>query len=209
LWTRVQVEYHILDCGGVELLCLACQALDRAESLSEAIAEDGQTIRTRSGIRAHPALRDELANRALCARLLGKLGIASEPIKPPGRPEHWPRVDSASMTTNRRPISRPALTMISPRAIDLYESMLKLRCTCPPPPERSCPGCKRWYDLHAELHEELRCLPWEWPCVARASPEGAGSTCWNEDIAARMALLQETARRRTASSSLSLEEGGP
>jgi hypothetical protein len=45
----VQREYHILDCGGVELLCLACQALDRAESLSAAIAEEGQTIRTRPG----------------------------------------------------------------------------------------------------------------------------------------------------------------
>ena len=86
LWNRVQAEYRILDCGGIELLCLACQALDRAESLSAAIAADGEAVRTRTGIRAHPALRDELANRALVARLLGKLGIASEPIKPPGRP---------------------------------------------------------------------------------------------------------------------------
>jgi hypothetical protein len=86
LWSRIQGEFAILDSGGVELLCLACQALDRAESLSTAIAEDGQTIRTRTGVRAHPALRDELANRALCARLLGKLGITTEPIKPPGRP---------------------------------------------------------------------------------------------------------------------------
>jgi hypothetical protein len=86
LWNRVQAEYRITDSGGVELLCLACQALDRAESLSACIAEDGQTIRTRTGIRAHPALRDELANRALCARLLSKLGIASEPVKSPGRP---------------------------------------------------------------------------------------------------------------------------
>jgi phage terminase small subunit len=86
LWNRVQREYHILDCGGIELLCLICQSLDRAESLSAAIAEDGQTIRTRTGIRAHPALRDELANRALVARLLSKLGINAEPVKPPGRP---------------------------------------------------------------------------------------------------------------------------
>jgi hypothetical protein len=86
LWNRVQAEYRITDSGGTEILCLAAQALDRAESLSEAIAEDGQTIRTRAGVRAHPALRDEIANRALVARLLGKLGIASEPIKSPGRP---------------------------------------------------------------------------------------------------------------------------
>jgi hypothetical protein len=86
LWDRVQREYYIVDCGGVELLCLACQALDRAESLSAAIAEQGQTLCTRTGVRAHPALRDEIANRALVARLLSKLGIAVEPIKPPGRP---------------------------------------------------------------------------------------------------------------------------
>jgi hypothetical protein len=65
LWTRVQREYHILDCGGVELLCLAAQALDRAESLSEAIAEDGQTIRTRAGVRAHPALRRDVGDGEL------------------------------------------------------------------------------------------------------------------------------------------------
>jgi hypothetical protein len=86
LWTRVQSEYHILDCGGVELLCLACQALDRAESLSTAITAEGETVRTRTGVRAHPALRDELANRAFITRALVKLGITSEPIKPPGRP---------------------------------------------------------------------------------------------------------------------------
>jgi hypothetical protein len=86
LWNRVQAEYAIRDSGGVELLCLAAQALDRAESLSAAIAADGQTIRTRTGVRAHPALRDEIANRALVARLLGKLGITTEPVKSPGRP---------------------------------------------------------------------------------------------------------------------------
>jgi hypothetical protein len=86
LWNRVQSEYAIRDCGGIELLCLACQTLDRAESLSAAIAADGETVHTRTGVRAHPALRDELANRALVARLLTKLGINVEPVKPPGRP---------------------------------------------------------------------------------------------------------------------------
>jgi hypothetical protein len=42
-------------------------------------------VRTRTGIRAHPALRDEL-NRAFITRTLTKLGIATEPIKSPGRP---------------------------------------------------------------------------------------------------------------------------
>src|SRR2546423_6632080 len=86
LWGRVQAEYGILDCGGVELLCLACEATDRIQSLSVAITEDGPVVRTRTGIRAHPALRDELANRALVARLLSRLGVTTEPTKSPGRP---------------------------------------------------------------------------------------------------------------------------
>jgi hypothetical protein len=100
------------------------------------------------------------------------------------------------MSTNRTPIQRPALKMISLHAIDLFAAMGKLRCTCPPPSlKRSpCPGCERWYDLHDDLHRELGCRPWEWPCVARHSPKRAGSPCWNEDIAARMAMLREDAR---------------
>jgi hypothetical protein len=109
--------------------------------------------------------------------------------------------------TRRVPLARRPAVQITPRAIELYMAMGKLKCTCPPPsPKRStCPGCERWYDLHDELHWELQCKPWEWPCIARQSPKRAGSTCMSEGIVATMALLREAARRRTASSSL--EEG--
>jgi hypothetical protein len=87
LWDRVQCEYAIADCGGVELLCQACQALDRAESLAEAIAVDGPVIRTRNGVpRSHPAVRDELQCRAFIVKTIEKLGINFESIKPIGRP---------------------------------------------------------------------------------------------------------------------------
>jgi hypothetical protein len=86
LWNRVQNDFGIQDVGGVELLCLACQGLDRAESLAAAINSDGETVRTRTGVKAHPALRDELAARAFVVRTLAKLGITSEPVKPVGRP---------------------------------------------------------------------------------------------------------------------------
>ena len=86
LWRRIQAEFHIVDSGGVEILCLAAHALDRAESLSAAIAEQGETIVTKGGIRSHPSLRDEISNRALAARLLIRLGVTSEQIKTPGRP---------------------------------------------------------------------------------------------------------------------------
>ena len=48
------------------------------------------------------------------------------------------------MTTNRTPIQRPALTMITPRALDLYVAMGKLKCSCPspkPPTQSPCSGC--------------------------------------------------------------------
>jgi hypothetical protein len=87
LWQTVLGGYAIDDIGGLELLCLACQALDRAERCREAIDEEGESIHTRGGgIRAHPLLRDELANRAFVVRTLDRLGINTEAIKPPGRP---------------------------------------------------------------------------------------------------------------------------
>jgi hypothetical protein len=104
--------------------------------------------------------------------------------------------------TRRTPLARRPAVQITPRAVELFAAMGRLRCTCaPPPPERaSCPGCQRWYDLHAELHAELGCKPWEWPCVARQSPKRAGSTCMSESVAATMALLQDAVRRRAAAS---------
>ena len=79
-------EYAITDRGGIELLAQACAALDRAESLAEAIAEDGAVIRTRSGPKSHPAAKDELQNRAFVVRTLERLGLNVEAIKTPGRP---------------------------------------------------------------------------------------------------------------------------
>jgi hypothetical protein len=86
LWNRIQLEFSILDSGGAELLCLAAESLDRAAALAACIDADGLSIRTRNGIKANPLLRDELAARALAARLLVRLGVTSEPLKAAGRP---------------------------------------------------------------------------------------------------------------------------
>jgi hypothetical protein len=86
LWNRIQAEFAISDAGGLELLCLACEAIDRASALAACIDADGLTLRTRTGIRSHPCLRDECASRALAARLLVRLGVTTEPVKTPGRP---------------------------------------------------------------------------------------------------------------------------
>jgi hypothetical protein len=74
LWNRVMAEYRIEDAGGIELLAQACAALDRAEALAAAIAEDGAVIRTPSGPKSHPACKDELACRAFVARTLERIG---------------------------------------------------------------------------------------------------------------------------------------
>jgi len=87
LWNSVMAEYQIADVGGLELLAEACAARDRVQSLREAINRDGETFVSRSGlVRAHPALRDELAGRAFVCRMLEKLGITVEPLRPVGRP---------------------------------------------------------------------------------------------------------------------------
>ena len=86
LWNGVQSEYRIDDRGGVELLMQACAAAERAEDLAVRIAEDGAVIYVRGVARTHPAVKDELQARALVCRILERLGLNVEAIKPHGRP---------------------------------------------------------------------------------------------------------------------------
>ena len=101
--------------------------------------------------------------------------------------------------TKRIPVARRPMEQVTPRAVALFVAMGKLRCTCPPPQQTRSPclGCERWWGLHNELHDELRCKPWERPAVGRQGVNRADSTCSNENIAARMAMLRKAARRRT------------
>lgn len=86
LWNKVHSEYRIDDVGGIEILAQICAAEDRAEALAECIARDGETIKTRTGIRAHPCIREELGCRAFICRGLERLGLNIETMKSPGRP---------------------------------------------------------------------------------------------------------------------------
>jgi hypothetical protein len=86
LWNRIIAEYRVEDAAGIELLTLACQALDRAEALRERVERDGAVINTRAGLKCHPAVRDELANRAFVSKQLQRLGLNFEPLRAPGRP---------------------------------------------------------------------------------------------------------------------------
>ena len=85
LWTSIQREYRITDVGGIELLMQACLAADRMQGFTDQINADGLMIRTKTGMRSHPLLREELAARGFIVRTLQRLGI-SEDIKPVGRP---------------------------------------------------------------------------------------------------------------------------
>jgi len=86
-WNRVMAAYAITDVGGIELLCLAAQAIDRAERCRMLIDRDGELVTSASGVmRAHPLIREELHARAFTAKCIDRLGINKETVKPMGRP---------------------------------------------------------------------------------------------------------------------------
>jgi hypothetical protein len=86
LWDRVQREFAVHDCAGIELLLLACETTDRVSQLRQRIDDDGEVVKVRGVPKAHPALRDEIAGRALIARLIRQLGLDCQPVLAPGRP---------------------------------------------------------------------------------------------------------------------------
>ena len=86
LWKLITDEFDISDAGGIALLEQICHAQDRVEQLAAQIAIDSPVIYIKNVPKAHPALRDELANRAFITRNLQRLGVNVEAIKSPGRP---------------------------------------------------------------------------------------------------------------------------
>jgi hypothetical protein len=88
LWDRIMREYDIRDAGGLELLLLACEGIDRIWALRQEIARDGAVIRLRNGaIKEHPALKAEIAVMSFVTRTLARLGLDVEPVRPSvGRP---------------------------------------------------------------------------------------------------------------------------
>jgi hypothetical protein len=87
LWDRIQHEYDVSDSAGIEMLAQACAGADLAAKLHAEIESDGAVIRTRNAVRAHPAVKDEIACRAFVCRTLVKLGLNYEPVRASvGRP---------------------------------------------------------------------------------------------------------------------------
>jgi hypothetical protein len=89
LWDGIQSEFRVDDVAGRELLMQACEAADRVARLAAKINADGEIIQTENGPKAHPALKDELANRAFICRTLRQLGLNLEPVRSVGRPTAW------------------------------------------------------------------------------------------------------------------------
>jgi hypothetical protein len=56
LWQRVLSEFPIEDAASLETLCLAAQALDRAEAIAVTVEKDGLAYRTKSALQANPLL---------------------------------------------------------------------------------------------------------------------------------------------------------
>jgi hypothetical protein len=87
LWVDVTTTYEFSDPGSYAILEEACLCRQRAERCRVIIDRDGELLFGKTGVRSHPLWRDELANRALCARLLSRLGLDLEPLHDrPGRP---------------------------------------------------------------------------------------------------------------------------
>jgi hypothetical protein len=75
LWARVHRDFEVTDAHGLEALFQVCVASDRAQECAEAIAADGAVIKTRTGLRSHPLLRDEIQLRSFICRALGRMGF--------------------------------------------------------------------------------------------------------------------------------------
>jgi hypothetical protein len=78
LWRRLMAEYRLDDAGGQELLRIAAQAADRAESCRQAIAREGAVIVDRLGTRRpHPLLPAERQARHQVLQALRTLNLGA------------------------------------------------------------------------------------------------------------------------------------
>src|SRR5262245_59547049 len=72
--------------------------------------------------------------------------------------------------------------------------------------DTSCNACRRWYDLHKQLHTALGLPVWIWPCVPRCPfpPGSDGARAWRPDgdQQALWDLLNEARRATHATESV-------
>jgi hypothetical protein len=112
------------------------------------------------------------------------------------------------VVTTRTPIDRPARPPITRRAVQLWEAMQRIECTCPPRnwsrywEHEICDGCAERNRLRRGIHAELQLKPWEIPAVMAPdapNPWPVGSrrhAGWrpNADAVERWLALEAAAR---------------
>src|SRR5450759_2200735 len=80
LWRRVHAEYRIDEGHAVELLRMACEAVDRCEQAREMVEREGLTVEGRfGGQMVHPAVTIERDSAIRASRLLRELGLLDVP----------------------------------------------------------------------------------------------------------------------------------
>jgi hypothetical protein len=79
-------SYDFSERASLETLYQACAAADRAEKLRTLIDRDGEVVKTKFGLKDHPALKHEIACRSFIVRTLARLGLDLEPVQSVGRP---------------------------------------------------------------------------------------------------------------------------
>ena len=115
------------------------------------------------------------------------------------------------MVTKRTPIDRPPRMEITPRAVELWEQMQGLVCTCKPRDwggayweHELCPGCQERTLFRRAIGQELRLPPWDIPYIIdpdAPNPWPAGSlrhARWrpDPDAVARWKALEAASRER-------------
>ena len=88
LYRRLVTDYRLDDeAHALEVLRLACEAIDRCDEAREAIAKDGPFIEDRFGqLRCHPGVQVERDSRLAALRALRELsldGAAPDDVRPP------------------------------------------------------------------------------------------------------------------------------
>jgi phage terminase small subunit len=78
-WWRDAVGTYVLKPHHLKLLRAACEAMDRMEGARVVIANEGMTVPTRNGVKAHPLLAVERDARLGLARLIRELDLDTEP----------------------------------------------------------------------------------------------------------------------------------
>jgi phage terminase small subunit len=89
LWRHILARFGPLEAHTVELLRLACEALDRADEARAILAASTLVVEGRSGPRAHPAVGIERDARLAAARLLRECGFDLQDPDQTGPPSRW------------------------------------------------------------------------------------------------------------------------